>query len=166
MKTLVVFYSRTGNTSLVASKIAALLNADTDRILTPQGYDGSLGFVRGVLHSLGDRRVAIAPPKITPASYDLVVIGGPVWAGRAANPVRTYLRQFGDTFKQVAYFVTLGGASAEKALAHMEIVTGKRPIATLAVTQKDIASGNYDLAARDFARSLQQTAGQRAAEVA
>jgi flavodoxin len=166
MKTLVVFYSRTGNTSLVASKIAALLGADTDRILSAQGYDGSLGFMRGVLHSISDRRVVIDPPKITPAGYDLVVIGGPVWAGRAANPVRTYLRQFGDTFKQVAYFVTLGGASAEKALAHMETVTGKRPLSTLAVPQKDIASGNYDLAARNFARSLQQAMGQPHAEVA
>jgi hypothetical protein len=96
----------------------------------------------------------------------IVARHGPVWAGRAANPVRTYLRQFGDTFKQVAYFITLGGASAEKALTNMEMISGKRPIATLAVTQKDIANGNYDLAARNFARSLQQAAGQHAAEVA
>jgi flavodoxin len=33
MKSLVVFYSLTGNTSLVASKIAALLDADIERVL-------------------------------------------------------------------------------------------------------------------------------------
>ena len=166
MKTLVVFYSRTGNTSVVASKIAALLNADTDRILGPQGYDGSFGFARALLHSISDRRVTINPTKIKPAGYDLVVIGGPVWAGRVANPVRSYLRQFGHTFRQVAYFVTLSGASADKALAHMQIVSGKRPISTLAITQQDLASSSYDLMARNFARSLQQAQERYVPDVA
>ena len=41
MKTLVVYYSKTGNTEQVADEIAKLLNADTERIACTGSTIGS-----------------------------------------------------------------------------------------------------------------------------
>ncbi len=156
MKSLVVFYSRTGNTSLIASKIAALLHADTERILTRTAYDGSFGFIKGALHSATGRQVPIDPPTHSPDDFDLVVIGGPVWAGHIAPPVQTYLRTFRGHFKRVAFCLTHGGSAAAKSFKQMEAIGGMPPVATLAVTVRDIATGHYDLAVRTFAKTLEQ----------
>jgi flavodoxin len=40
MKTLVAFYSGTGNAALLADKISKLLGADSDRIISKDSYDG------------------------------------------------------------------------------------------------------------------------------
>ena len=93
IKTLVVCYSRTGNTALLADKISKLFGADSDRIICKESYDGWLGYWCRAFHSLNDTKVAIEDAKLSPAKYDLVIVGGPVWGSRIASPVRTYLRQ-------------------------------------------------------------------------
>ncbi|HEY7644972.1 MAG TPA: hypothetical protein VH858_08035 [Hyphomicrobiales bacterium] len=160
MKSLVVFYSRTGNTSLVASKIAALLNAETERILSRQAYDGPFGFAKAAFHSLTDRDVAIDPTKLTPDSYDLVVVAGPIWAGRIAPPVRTFLRRFRGHFKHAAFCVTHGGSAAATSFHQMETACEIRPLATLAVKAGDIAAGQYDLPVRTFVSTIENELGQ------
>ena len=166
MKSLVVFYSRTGNTSLVALKIAGLLHADTERILSQVAYDGFSGYAKAVLHSLAGRNVAIQPPKSSPDGYDLVVIGGPVWAGHMAPPVRTYLREFRGHFKHVAFCLTHGGSAAASSFSQMAAICELRPVATLAVTMRDLARGHHDLAVRTFAKTLEQQLGQGRRDVA
>lgn len=160
MKTLVVFYSRTGNTSVVASKLVALLRADTDRILPRQSYEGGLGALKAVFHSLTDRRIAIDAPKTAPGGYDLVVIGGPVWAGRIASPVKSYLRAFGGSINRIAFFVTAGAPSSRQAFSQMETLVGKPPAATLLVSAKDLARGDYDRLAREFVERLGRPDGK------
>ncbi len=150
MRSLVVFYSRTGTTSLIANKIAALLGADTDRILSRAAYDGSWGFLSGVFHSLTDRQVALEEAKVAPANYDVVVVGGPVWAGRIACPVRTYLREHRSHLKNMAYFVTQGGPSPGRSLTQMATISGGRPIATLSLSSAQLSDGSYERAVRNF----------------
>ena len=134
MKTLVAFYSRTGNTALLADKISKLLGADSDRIISKDSYDGWLGYWRGAFHSLNNTRVVIEDAKLPPAQYDLVIVGGPVWGARIASPVRTYLRQHGSEFKSAAFFVTQGGARPGISFKQMAAMSGKQPIATLSIS--------------------------------
>jgi hypothetical protein len=155
VKSLVVFYSRTGTASLVASKIAGLLHADTDRIIAKTSYDGRLGYLRGIFQSARDHRVSIEPPKADPASYDLVVIGGPEWLGQIDCPVRTYLREHGADLKRVAFFVTQGGNSPGRCFTQMEALSGKQPVATLSLFERKVVHGNYDGAVRAFAEKIE-----------
>lgn len=156
MKTLVAFYSLTGNTSLVASKIAALLHADTDRILTEVPYEGGWGYAKAAYHSLIGRKVAIKASGVTPQDYDLVVVAGPVWSGRIAPPVRTYLANYRGQFRRVAFCVTQGGTSPGKALQQMETISGAKPVETMSVQAKEVVEGRHDKAARTFVKRLQQ----------
>jgi flavodoxin len=159
MKTLVVFYSRTGNTSLIAHKIAGLLGAATDRIMSQTDYSGRWGFARGVLHSLTDTKIGIEEASISPANYDLVVVGGPVWAGRVACPVRSYLRRHRSELQEVAFFVTCGG-SAGNSLSQMEALYGEHPLATLSLSAPELSSGSYENAVRAFIGNIKEAAGK------
>jgi hypothetical protein len=149
---------------VVASKIAALLGADIDRIISKTPYGGAWGFASGIFHSLTDNRAAIEENKIAPANYDLVVVGGPVWAGGIACPVRTYLREHRPHLKSTAYFVTQGGSSPGRSLEQMETMGG-RPIATLSVSSAQFTDGSYDQAVRIFVNQISSVlrGAQRAA---
>jgi flavodoxin len=45
MRTLVAYYSRTGNTKFVAEKIAKCLNAETCEVIDKKNRKGKLAFV-------------------------------------------------------------------------------------------------------------------------
>ena len=154
MKTLVVFYSRTENTARLAHKLSELIGADSDRIISKASYDGWLGYWRGAFHSLNDTRVAIEDAKLSPAKYDLVIVGGPVWGGRIASPVRTYLRRYGAEFKKTAFFVTQGGAWPGISFKQMAAMSGKEPIATLSVSTGKLFRPADDSAVRAFVDKL------------
>ena len=82
---LVVYYSRSGTTDVVARALATALGADLDRITPAVSYAGAAGFVRGLWHAL--RR--IGPPirkRFDPAPFKTVVLCSPVWAGRLPGP--------------------------------------------------------------------------------
>jgi len=160
---LVVFYSRTGTTSLVAEKVAALLGADTERIIVSgTKYEGAWGFIRGIFQSLTGGMPSINDSSFSPKNYDLIVVGGPIWAGHIAPPVRAYLRQYGQNFKSMAIFVTHGGSAPATALRQMEVISGRTALATLSVTAKQIADGGYDAAVRSFVETVEHA---RAGEV-
>ena len=38
--------------------------------------------------------------------YRLVILGTPVWAGRCSAPMRSFLREFGEELREVAYVIT------------------------------------------------------------
>jgi flavodoxin len=156
MKILVAFYSLTGNTGVLASKTAALLHADTDRILTQIPYEGGWGYVKAAYHSLTGRNVAIKSPGTPPQGYDLVIVAGPVWAGRIAPPILTYLAKYRGQFQRIAFCTTQGGTVPGKAFEQMEAAGGVKPVATLSVQAKEIAEGRYDAAVRAFVTALQR----------
>jgi menaquinone-dependent protoporphyrinogen IX oxidase len=50
------------------------------------------------------RLTVIGEPEKDSASYDLVVVGTPIWAGAVAPAIRTYLSQNKERLKRVASF--------------------------------------------------------------
>jgi len=104
------------------------------------------------------------PPQ---AHYDLVVVGGPVWAGRAAPPVLRLLAGHGTEMVRAGLFVTCAGTSPkyapEPALAEMAALVPGRVIATEAFREAAIASDAYRGAVAEFARTLTARASATAA---
>jgi flavodoxin len=119
MKTLVTYYSRTGNTKFVADKIAEQLNAEICEVVDKKNRKGKLVFLTGGYAALREKLTKIEVTK-TINDYDFIIVGSPVWAGKIAPAIRTFLvlNDFSD--KQVALFVTLGGDKPEKALNNMK----------------------------------------------
>jgi flavodoxin len=142
-KILVIYYSWWGTTRKVAKALAEALSCDLEEIVEPRKRAGLLGYVRSVVEARQKRPSMIMPAKAEVASYDLVVVGSPVWAWSVSSPVRAYLMANKDRLPAVAFFCTLGSSGSENAFAQMQSVTGKAPRAVLAVTTRAVASGSY-----------------------
>src|SRR5580704_6888401 len=87
-KVLVVYFSRTGTTRLLAQAMAKMLAADLEEICDFSNRKGVGGYLRSLADIIMKRPVEIVPAGRDVTAYDLIVIGTPVWAGSVSAPVR------------------------------------------------------------------------------
>lgn len=113
-KTLVVYYSASGNTERVAKDIAEAAGADLFEIVptevyTSDGLDWTNPDSR-VSREHDDESLRDVPLTTTEVpdwdSYDTVFIGYPIWWGIAAWPVDTFVKNNDFTGKTVIPFAT------------------------------------------------------------
>jgi len=156
MRALVVFYSLTGTTGRVARALAAELGADLEKIQCPSYRPGIFGFWRAGYASWRNKIPEISPSKFIPSDYDLLVVGGPVWAWNACTPVRAYLMREATLLPAVGFFVTAGGVGSKQALATMEALGGRTPTATLALKTEDFKQGKDQSSIASFAAALRR----------
>ena len=147
MKSLVVYYSRTNITKKLANDIAETLNCDIEQIKSKVSYDGKLGYARGIKDGATGKIVELEATKFNPEDYDVVYIGAPVWASKAANPMISYLNENEGKFKNVKFFLTAGSSGFDSSFAQME-ASSIKPLKTLALTTRQVKKSDYDL--KDF----------------
>ncbi len=106
MRTAVVSYSYTGNNNKLGAALAEALGAKHIAVVP----DEPVTMNTIALDMLFGRTPAVKPDPATLAEYDRVVLLAPAWMGKAAAPIRPYLKQLKK--KPVPYaFVTLSGGS-------------------------------------------------------
>jgi flavodoxin len=153
MKTLVAYYSRTGNTEKVARELAQALGADTETIIDKKNRKGPIGWLSAGKDASQKVPAQIEEPKKDPSAYDLVVIGTPVWAWTVSAPVLAYLNRFSGKFPEVAFFLTYDG-NMEKTFDDMTAAAGKTPKATLAVDARQLKRGEHAGQVKEFVGKL------------
>jgi hypothetical protein len=137
---LVVFYSRSETTAEVAGRLAAELDADYER-LQEVGFRrrvGAFGFLRSILDVVRKRASHLQPMTHVASNYDVILIGTPVWAARASAPVSTWLSQHWHQVNTTAFFCTMGKRGSEDTFAQMQLLARRAPIATCAITARDL----------------------------
>jgi flavodoxin len=122
VKTLVVYYSRTGNTKKVAGMIARQLQADLEELVDLKGRAGLMGWLRSGRDAMKEETTDLGPLHHDPDDYDLIFVGSPVWASHPAPAASTFLRSQDLSGKQVALFCTMNASGGEKACAVMKSV--------------------------------------------
>lgn len=113
-KTLVVYYSASGNTERVAKDIAEAAGADLFEIVPTEVYTSDdLDWTNSdsrVSREHDDESLRDVPLTTTEVpdwdSYDTVFIGYPIWWGIAAWPVDTFVKNNDFTGKTVIPFAT------------------------------------------------------------
>ena len=113
-KTLVVYYSASGNTERVAKDIAGAADADLFEIVPTEVYTSEdLNWTNPdsrVSREHDDESLRDVPLTTTEVpdwdSYDTVFIGYPIWWGIAAWPVDTFVKNNDFTGKTVIPFAT------------------------------------------------------------
>lgn len=140
MKTLVVYYSRSGNTRSVATEIAKTLGAETEELLEiGVTRKGILGYLRGGRDSMRGRPSQIETAKKQPTDYDVVFVGSPVWGWNLVPAVRSYLAAAPLKGKPVAFFCTMSGTGDTKTFASMrELVPDAKVLGELAIRQAEL----------------------------
>jgi flavodoxin len=154
MKSLVVFYSRTGTTKQIGEALAQLLGCDSEELVDTKKRSGPLGWLSAGRDATQKKLTTLAEIKHDPALYDLVILGTPVWAGTVSSAIRTYISANKSKFKRVAFFYTQGGTKHKQLFDEMEALCEQRPVDTLAVSQKEVKKGAYQDKLSQFAYRL------------
>ena len=143
MKTLVVYYSRTGNTRAIGKAIAKKLKADLDEIIDLKKRSGRVGWLRAGYDSTRRKSTRISA-KINPESYDTIVIGTPIWNNNMTPAVRTYISDHDLNGKNLAFFCTGGGSNFDKTIEEMKKLVSKSVVlGTLGISKNELESDTY-----------------------
>lgn len=129
MKSLIVYYSYTGNNALLARFLADRLGSDHFAIEESDKRTGFTIFLDVFLKRAPD----IKPLDKNLADYKSVILIAPLWAGKFASPMRTFLIKHGRELKKY-YFITFAGGnpSVKDQLPDIKVelkkLTGKEPL--------------------------------------
>jgi len=123
VKSVVIYYSLTGNTSLVAKMIAERIGADIIE-LKPEKEIPSTGaskYFWGGKSVMLNEKPKLLNDNINVESYDTLIIGTPIWAGSMTPPMNTFLSENMIKDKRVFLFATHSpGTNAGKCFAKMK----------------------------------------------
>lgn len=136
MKKIVVYYSLDGNTKAAAERIAGELGYDIAVIepVKPITAGGFKKILIGGKQAMFNEKPAIKPLRTDLKQYDLIVLGTPVWAGKAAAPVWTFINNCGVCDKIYAVFTLSGSGENVKCVHRLE---KKIPDLRVALSLKD-----------------------------
>ncbi len=154
MKTLVIYYSKTGNTQLVAKELAHDLTADLEELTEIHPKEGIIGMIIAGKDAALQKSTPINDLKHLVTDYDLVIIGTPIWAWTMANPIRCFLEQHRQNLKKIAFFATMGGNGDKRTFLHMEKLSGLAPIATLSLIDNKIKKGDFKTSLMEFEKKI------------
>jgi len=138
MRTLVIYYSRTGTTRKVAELITGMLEADSEQVKDKKKRSGFFGYLGSGFDAVFKKTTTIETIKKNPASYELIIIGTPSWGAALTPAIRTYISQNKNKIKYTAFFVTQGGSGGKKLLRSMEELCGKKPLATFIINEAEV----------------------------
>lgn len=156
MKTLLIYYSRTGITRKVAEFIQSQSNCDSEEIISIKKRAGVIGFMLSGREGLKKELAEIENTKSNVTEYDLVIIGTPIWAGNISSPVRTYLTQNAGKFKKLAAFCTMGGDDPEKSFSEIEKVSNAKLFSKASFSTKDVKADDFKEKAKKFVAQILQ----------
>jgi flavodoxin len=155
-RVLIVFFSRTGTTRKLARAIHAGLGGELMEITTRRYPRGLRGYLRAGMDAALGRAAPIRTKRPDASSYELIVVGTPVWNASLSAPVRTFLSQSLPRADRLAFFMTLGGSGARRVQEQMEWLCGKRPVASLALTEREVRQRNLSEKVENFVEELRK----------
>lgn len=111
-KTLVVYFSHSGNTRVVAERIARATGADLCEIVPAKPYPTDYRTVvdQAKREIEAGYRPALAAGAPDPQNYDVVFVGSPCWWYTIAPPIATWLAAHDFSGKRIIPFMTHEGS--------------------------------------------------------
>lgn len=140
---LCLYYSRTGTTETLIREIAQELGCEMVRLEDGVDRSGLGGWLRSGMQAMSRRLPPVKKPKTSlPLSvYDLVIIGTPVWAGRCSAPVRSFLMEYGEELRRVAYVITRGSeAHYEEVFEQMDLYVRAPHVSAVSIRPNAVGS--------------------------
>lgn len=96
---LIVYYSRSGDTELITQRVIAELkrlgtdNIVVEEIVSSYNFNTCFGWFKAGYHSTFNHTVPLTkPPQHDPSEFDILIVAGPIWAGKLNCPLLTWLQ--------------------------------------------------------------------------
>jgi menaquinone-dependent protoporphyrinogen IX oxidase len=90
-KTLIIYYSRTGNSRLISQVLQKELNAQALEVKDLEDRSGTLGYAGAGFDGFFDRHTTIEPTKADLSPYSNIVIVSPIWNWKLSTPIHTFI---------------------------------------------------------------------------
>lgn len=135
--TVVVYYSRSGNTKNAAGIIAGKLGCERIEIINPDRRRGLFGFLRSGMEAASRKIVPIAPIEQDFSVYSRVILCTPVWAKNMSSPMRSFLTAQCDKLKRVCCLATCMDPKEDGRLLLSDLVEMGLMVDSFAVAPKD-----------------------------
>ncbi len=90
-KTLIIYYSRTGKSSLISKTLQKELNAQILEIKDLEDRSGALGYAGAGFDAFFDRHTTIEPAKADLSPYSNIIITSPIWNWKLSTPIHTFI---------------------------------------------------------------------------
>ncbi|ELR71899.1 hypothetical protein C900_02138 [Fulvivirga imtechensis AK7] len=116
MKTLIIYYSFTSNNELLARDIQEKLDCDMARIEEEKKRTGFTIF----MDIFFKRKPRIKQLHVFLNDYDNFIFIAPIWAGKIASPLRSFLVLEKDNISRYSFITICGGVPGQK-----EKITGE-----------------------------------------
>jgi len=114
MKTSIIYHSYSGNTRSVAEKVHAACGGDLVEVKLTSDYSRLTAYTLGCYRAMKGMCDPIEPETIDVAAADVIVIGTPVWAGKATPGINAAVAALaGCRGKNAVIFATCGKDGGE-----------------------------------------------------
>lgn len=134
MKTLIAYFSFSGNNEVLAKELQTLLGCDIYQITELRKRVG----ISILFDIIFKRNPKIKKTDIQINQYDHIIMVAPIWGGRIANPLKSFIKQEKENIKEYS-FITLCGAGGNKHLAdELTRLTGKKPVSIRELAVNDL----------------------------
>ena len=121
-RTLILYYSQTGTTRLVADELKSTLNADIAEVTAKDPYSGN--FDETIQRCLAEMQAGTIPAidslTVNIAEYDTIFLGYPIWFGTYARPIMGLLDTCDFSGKTIVPFCTFGSGGLEASTADLK----------------------------------------------
>src|SRR5688572_17048701 len=119
MNTLIVYYSFTKNNELLAGQLQQRLGADIFKIETLKRRSAFSIF----LDLLFKRKPSIRKHQLQLRNYDQIVFIAPIWAGKIAGPLVTFLNEEKSNIRRYSFISLCGGGTGQQEKIEQELLT-------------------------------------------
>jgi flavodoxin len=156
MKSLIVYYSRSGRNQHLAFDLQKRIHADIEEVVDRADRSGVLGFVKSGLHSIMRSQTSIAPSRKNPANYDIIILISPVWVGLVPPAMRTYVAKHWNRLRKVMFLSVSGSGSQADAgaVGEIEKMIGRRVVTYLMVSEREMECGSHEIRLEQFIKKI------------
>lgn len=140
MRSLIIYYSLSKNTKLVAYTLSEILDIDDVEIKDLKERTGFKNMLSSSWDAMRERKTEIDPMRVDISNYDLIYFGTPVWASKPVPAIITIIDRCDLRGKDVIPFATMssgGGDSAIKRMTDKIKARGGRVIESFAIKTKN-----------------------------
>ena len=136
MRTLIAYYSFTGNNALLAADLQDRLHADLYEIKEAKQRTA----LTILLDILFNRKPKIRQPVFDIDEYDRVIFLAPVWNAKIATPLRSFIHSQKDRLREDALVTVCGGRAGQLEIIRQQLtrLAGQRPFLVIQLGLNDL----------------------------
>lgn len=127
MKPLIIYYSHSGNNQKLALELQSRIECELREIKEKKKRKD----IAILMDFLIKRNSRLAPLNVDLSNYGPVILLAPIWAGKIAAPMRTFIKKSKDDLTDYSFIAVCSGAPGqrEKIGAELLSLTSREPAA-------------------------------------